>query len=341
MQNTNRKQLFVIAAVSLLLGAGYLLWHYVLFPPIHSEFSQALFKQRFAGEDRATSMRYHDGGKYLAIGMESGVIHLWDATQRETRLSMRAHQHRVSQLQFSRDGKQLFSNSYFESVTQLWDSKSGAHLASIADARGPVAQAPHKNLYLIANDDEFILYDLHKRQALPERYKAGESITALASNSTKSLIAVGTASGSIQLWQFNEQQGQLQAVLKQKIKPYATGNWLLALRFSADGQNLISANREGTVSEWRSANLSKLRDIPSTLRWVHQATFSEHSPWLSLAGTLDPSGGKAGKVELIDLTKGEALRFPARSNYAVAEMVSPLKMGLIAHGRRITGATLD
>ncbi|WP_043308057.1 WD40 repeat domain-containing protein [Pseudomonas sp. ML96] len=342
MQNHSRKLLLLILLLALLAGSAALLWRFILFPPIHPEFTQALFKQRFADGDRATSMRFHNASKRLLIGMESGQVHIWDATQREAHISLRAHQYRANQLLFSRDGSSFFSNSYFEDSTHLWDSESGKPLATIADARGPVALGPREDLYLIANNDgELMLYDLEQRQVLPERYKAMDSVTALASSPQGDLIAAGNASGSLQVWRVTEQDGRLHLSLLKESKPYETGNWILALGFSTDGQGLISANRQGGVSEWSTADLSKRRDIPSTLKWAHQATFADGMPWLALAGTLDPRGLKDGKIELIDLQKGEALRFPARSNFAVAEMLAPLRMGLIAHGRRITGATLD
>ncbi|MBC9252555.1 hypothetical protein A9179_20005 [Pseudomonas alcaligenes] len=342
MQNNRHRWLLSALFLLLLAGAAGLLWRFVLFPPIHPEFTQALFKQRFADGDRVASIRFHSASKHLLVGMESGLVHIWDATQREARISLRAHPNRTDQLQFSRDGSSFFSNSYFDDVTRLWDSESGELLATIPDARGPVAPGPREALYLIAGaHGELLLYDLEQRQLLAGRYKSLDGVTALASSPRGDLVAVGNASGAIQLWQVTEQGGQLQLNLKQERKPYETGNWLLALGFSADGQSLISANRQGTVVEWSSADLSKRRDIPSTLKWLHQATFADGMPWLTLAGTLDPRGLKDGKIELIDLTRGEALRFSARSNFAVAEMVVPLQLGLIAHGRRITGATLD
>ena len=341
MQNRSRKLLLAILLAALAVAFA-LLWRFVLFPPVHPEFIQTLFKQRLADGEHVVSMRFHNAGKRLLVGMESGRVDIWDATRREARISLQAHQYRANQLLFSRDGSSFFSNSYFEDVTHLWDSDSGALLASIPDARGPVAPGPREDLYLIAgHNGSLMLYDLEQLQLLPERYQSLDSVTALASSAQGDLVAVGNASGVLQLWQVTERDGHLHLALLRQSKPYETGNWILALGFSADGHSLISANRRGAVSEWSSADLSKRRDIPTTLQWAHQATFADGMPWLTLAGTLDPRGLKDGKMELIDLQKGEALRFPARSNYAVGELIEPLHIGLIAHGRRITGAILD
>lgn len=336
----SRRALLLSLLTLIVLCGGALLWRFVLLPPIHPEFAQMLFKQRFTGEDRAMSMRFHQASKRLLIGMESGAVHIWDATQRESHRSLQAHQYRVEHLQFSHDGNSFFSNSGFEDITRLWESDSGKLLATIANARGPAAQGPEDDLYLLGSDDGFLLYSLEQRRVLTGRKSSG-STTALAASSDTGMVAVGTASGSIQLWQFSKREDLIPLHLLGEIKPYEPGTWILALGFSQDGQHLISANRKGVVTEWNVPDLSKHRDLPSTLKWAHQATFADGMPWLSLAGTLDPRGTKEPKVELINLEKGEALRFKARSNYSVAEMIEPLSMGFIAHGRRITGATLD
>jgi hypothetical protein len=62
---------------------------------------------------------------------------------------------------------------------------------------------------------------------------------------------------------------------------------------------------------------------------VNWAAATPNEPWLLLAGTLEPDGRRNGKIELVDLRKGEALRFKANTNFPKAVLLPEVSLGLI------------
>lgn len=336
-----RFRLLICVLAAWLLGITALLaWRFV-YPPMHTEFAEALFKQRFEYEDRATVMRYHAGSKRLLIGMESGALHIWDATQKGARQKIKAHEYRVSNLQFSSDGSEFFSSSYFDNSTRVWHSQTGELLATIADTRGPIAPAPKQGLFVVDHGGSFAFYDLANRQLLPQKFKIDGSVTSIATNLRTGLMAFGTASGTIELWQFEDLNGNVGAHRLLQSKSYEIANWVIALQFNEDGTTLTSATRNAQVDVWDTKLLHKLRSLPTTLKLVQQASFAEDAPWLVLDGTLDPRGLKDGKAELVNLETGVAQRFRAYGNLSASTYIAALNMGLIAHGRRVTGAQVE
>jgi WD40 repeat protein len=95
------------------------------------------------------------------------------------------------------------------------------------------------------------------------------------------------------------------------------------------GKNLVSVATSGAVVEWDVATLQQKRALPTTLRHVSSASFTPNEPWVVLSGTMDSVGVRDGKVELVDLSKGEALRFKANTNMPTAVLLPEISVGLI------------
>ena len=87
--------------------------------------------------------------------------------------------------------------------------------------------------------------------------------------------------------------------------------------------------RSGEVAQWDTRTLKRQRVIPTTLRHVGWASAAVNEPWLLLAGTLEPEGLRNGKIELVDLRKGVALRFKANTNMPTAVLLPDASVGLI------------
>jgi WD40 repeat protein len=72
-------------------------------------------------QDGVRALAFSPDGRWLAAGSRSGMLHLWDLTQKTpTPISWPALKTRVFHLLFSRDGTALFAASDSENVVQRW-----------------------------------------------------------------------------------------------------------------------------------------------------------------------------------------------------------------------------
>ena len=316
----------------LLIVAGYLMLAACnLWPArIHPEFVTTFVDVNRHADDDATGVAFDPIHRVLAVGRESGRLELWDASQPNTRVIVDAHSLRTADIVIGSTDGIVLTSSGFDQRSRVWDIKTGKLVHEIEDAMGPAALSPVDGLYVVANDSNLLLYLHAQRKVLGEPLKIGGGATAIASDRASGLVAVGTASGTIHLLKLEGTGESRKLVLLREVQPYEVGTWLKALTFLDNGTRLFSVNvRPGEVAEWDTATMKRLRVLPSTLRSVHWASAQPNEPWLLLAGEMGPDGERGGKVELIDLRRGEALRYKANTTHPVAVILPEITTGLV------------
>jgi WD40 repeat protein len=190
----------------------------------------------------------------------------------------------------------------------------------------------------IAGDDGHVVVYDHARCALvgtPVPVSGG-TVTALGSDPESGLVVPGTSGGGLRVMRWNDADGAPQLRLLRQSSPYASGIWIQAVRLFDRGRRLISVSRTGEVAEWDSATLERRRLFPTTLRRVYQASFVPGEPWLVLSGTLSEESDD-GKVELLDLRTGFALRYKANTNLPVSTLLPEASFGLILQSGSVKG----
>ncbi|TKB94369.1 MAG: WD40 repeat domain-containing protein [Nitrospira sp.] len=274
---------------------------------------------------------HNDQWKHLVVGHESGAIDIWDATEARSKRQVKAHDYRANLISFTLDGKLFFSNSYFEESTKLWSAKTGELLLTIPETRGPVCATPDDDIYLITTSDSSTVrfFDLARKALLPETYTASGVVQTMAMDRESKQIAIGTASGTIEVWTFSRVGEQLNLKKTADAKPYSTGNWVVGLHFIPGGQRLYSVASSGVIDEWDSATLKKQRSLPATIR-IQSATFLQNTSLVALAGAVDKQGTQVGFVELISLSTGTANKFRANYNFPVIEFLPSLSSLMVA-----------
>jgi WD40 repeat protein len=313
---------------------------------IHKDFLQNFTKdsQETDGSfsSRVVTLKYNDKEKYLVVGHESGSIDIWDAKKARSKREIKAHEYRANQLAFSSDGNAFFSNSYFERSTKLWDARTGELLHSIPDMRGPVGATPNEQIYVIANSQHVRLFDYKRKLLLSEEYVCGGVVTALATDASSGQIAVGTASGTVEVWQFLENEGIPSLKMVSSANPYPIGDWVVGLQFSSSGNSLYSVARFGSIDEWVSKNRAmSRRSVPTILKHVHSAAFfGKKKELLALAGTEEKVGLGPGLVEVISLVTHESKTYRVNTNLAVVEFLPPLSSLIAAQSRSTKVYTL-
>lgn len=281
-------------------------------------------------ESLVVSLKYDDKEKYLVVGHESGKIDIWDAKKALSKREIKAHEHRANLIAFTSDGNSFFSNSYFETSTKLWSAKTGELLHSIPDTRGPVCATPSENIYLIANNEHIRFFDNERKLLFPEKYVSDGVVTAIAADNASEQIAIGTASGSIEIWQFSENKEEPSLRKISSVKPYDIGNWIVGLQFSSNGKNLYSVARSGSIDEWTVSTFEKRRSIGTVLKHIHSVAFLQASELLALGGTVDSVGVGASFVEVISLPTEISRMYIANTKLTVVEFIPPLALLIAA-----------
>jgi WD40 repeat protein len=269
-------------------------------------------------------LAYDGKGKYLVVGHESGNIDVWDAKEPRSKREIKAHDYRANWITFASDGSSFFSNSAFESSTKLWSLRTGELLHSIPDTRGPVGATPDESIYLVGHSSQIRIFDAETRALLPEKFESSGVVLVMALDVASQRIAVGTASGTIEIWKFSRDGGRPGLQKAMQAKPYPTGNWVVGLQFSPDGASLYSVARSGAIDEWTARSLERRRALSTTLRHIYSVAFYRNRELLALGGTEDAVGVGKGFVELISLTAGTSTTHRASNNLPVVEFLPPL-----------------
>jgi WD40 repeat protein len=273
------------------------------------------------------SLAYNEKEKYLLVGHESGSVEIWDAKEARSVREIKAHDGRANLLAFSSDGNAFFSNSYFENNTKLWNAQTGELLSTIPDTRGPVSITSDRRFYIIANSEELRIFDYGNKTLLPEKFRFSyDVVTTIAYDTSTDQVAIGTASGTIQILRFSMIKGKPTLESVSNANPYSMGNWVVGLQFSRNGRGLYSVARFGSIDEWSTQPLEIKRSLPTALRNIYSTAFMPNKGLLALSGTgehIYPFPG-AGIVEIFTLSSGIKSTFDMNSNYpGPVELLSP------------------
>lgn len=300
------------------------------------------FVQNFSNERQGTdgsfsnlvaNLAYNDKKQLLAVGFESGQIEIWDINKTHSKIGFKAHEYPASMISFTADGTALFSSSKFEESTKIWSVKSGALIQAIRKMKGPVGTTPNKNIYVVANGEYVSLYNLSREIIFPEKYPSGGLITAIATDVSSGLIAIGSESGTIEVWRYSESMGTKVLVKVSSVRAYSLGDWVVGLQFSSKGDSLYSVARFGAINEWAPETMEKRRTVPTAFKHIFSAAFYREEDMLSLAGNELKNSLGASAVEVISLATNESRIYPISTNFARVEILPPLSATIAVESR--------
>ena len=157
-------------------------------------------------------------------------------------ITLKGHADEVRSVAFSPDGKVLAS-SVRAGTVKLWDTETGANVATLEGAGGPVVFCPDgKMLASTGNVQEIKLWNLETQTAIMTlRGKAG-AVFDLAFSPDGTTLVSGEGFGTIKFW--DVATGENIATLKGH-----TGI-VFSVDFSSDGTRLASGSQDGTVLLW-------------------------------------------------------------------------------------------
>jgi WD40 repeat protein len=277
-------------------------------------------------------------GQRLAIGGDSGIIELWDATN-GTKLAAFRTGVRIAHLDFSAYGGML-AGTTFDGTIKLWSSITGAEIGTIKT--GPVTAAA--SLVAFSPDgqtlvsggigESTILWDTgsgHKRCALNER-----DLFAVAFSPDGKMLASGNFNHTITLWdpttgtQLRTLIGHADTIHFAALNPdglklaTASGDntiklWdlssnenvqtlkghddvVLSLAFSPDGKTLASESGDSAIKLWDVVvGTEKYNLSVGVGAFSLEVVFSPDSKMVA-------SGGPGDTIELWDVATGKKRR---------------------------------
>jgi WD40 repeat protein len=218
------------------------------------------------GATRALTFSPTDG-HLLAVGTwdDAGqpVADVWDANAGKRIRSLK-HEWDVQSLAFSPNGKLLASFDRTGRV-RIADWASGQNVTNFAvppirdTYAGVVVFSPDGRQLAIGEDyGRLRLLDLRTGAFVKLETRTAESINALAFSPTSELLAAGFgySEGTIGLW--DTRSGELWGQLTNHTDD------IMALAFTADGRQLLSASVDGTIRFWSAADRTELGVLRSS-----------------------------------------------------------------------------
>lgn len=120
----------------------------------------------------------------------------------------------------------------------------------------------------------------------------GEYVLTAAFSPDESIVATGSADGTVRLWDMSTGSKMTELV--------GHDDWVREVAFSPDGKTLASASDDGKVILWDVARRTASRTLTGHTDWVFCIAFSPDGKTLA-------SGARDGEVRLWDLSTGVAL----------------------------------
>lgn len=215
-------------------------------------------------------------GNWIASGDHQGLVRLWHTKvgdPAEAPIHLPGHWGRITHLVFTSDNQWLVSGAV-NSTVHLWK------LATTADPEAPLLLKADKGRFVtlaLSDDgrwlaiataghltpDVFVrLWDLQAKDVLSSFFDLPSyqgQVCSLAISRGGDRVATGNEDGIVRLWQVNNKSRSVVATTLRM-----QGDPVRALRFSSDGQTVVSAagrhNGKGTIRTWGISNGNSAND---------------------------------------------------------------------------------
>ncbi len=272
------------------------------------------------------SIAYSLDSLMLATGSEDKTVRVWDAYTGVHKYTLEEHTESVTSLAFSPDGNLLVTGSE-DGTIHIWDVRTGSHKSTLSlsteDRTVSVSSLtflPDGSKFISGTADGTIsVWETEirfgKHRCL-ETFGIGGGLAYMAFNLSGNLLAFGTNSGIIELWQIDSTQ-----IIGEEIRTFQlnTSNnrqyGVSSLAFSPDSRTLVSGDIDGNIHVWDTAEDQHFAAFKGHSSSVLSFVFKSDGDTLtsmSEDGTIvswDTSTGKRKTIFTEHLTKIKSLEY--------------------------------
>jgi WD40 repeat protein len=226
-------------------------------------------------EDEVNSVTFSPDNSLIASGSDDYTVWIWDARSLEKITCLVGHENIVKSVAFFPDGTRIASAS-FDCTVRIWDARTFEPLPGL-QCSGPVyaiAISPDSTRLALSEYTSGAEGILHAFNILTLAEQAHVNVSsglallwAIAFSPGGDLIASGTASGAIQVWDASN--------LNSIATIRGHHGHVTSIVFSSDGSQIISGSMDGTVRiQIVASSEEKLASIPGHNARVSQVVFS-------------------------------------------------------------------
>ncbi len=216
-------------------------------------------KQLHAHYGRVKSIRWSPNGTWLAAGYDdrSGngdfTVAIWDVSSGTIFYNLTGHTEGVWGVDWSPTGNRLVSVS-LDSTLKIWDAVTGTLEKTYTNHTGPIYDVHWASDGRIATASQDMTAKIWDANATPsdpviKEYVYTSPITAVSINPIRNWIAYGPTNGWIYIY-------DIATGLFSVDVPHADDHWIWTLRWSDDGDKLVSTSNsktgkgESTIAAW-------------------------------------------------------------------------------------------
>ncbi len=257
---------------------------------------------------------YSPNGFLLAIGSESGDIHVYDAETGREELGWKGHEGRVNALVFGPSGSTLATAGFVDGTARIWDAASGAELTRVDQAPSQGSAGRPCPLYRTNLSQAFDVTFSPDGTMLATGGWGGPSSTLIWDSATGDRLRVLAEDPKQDQWGRSADfspDGRLVAgegwddvfvwsVEDGHVVARMPEQQVTALAFSPDGRRLAAGSLDGELKMWDPRTGRQLDSLTGNLGQVLDLTFSPN-------GTRLATSSSDGTVRLWDVGTGRQM----------------------------------
>lgn len=244
----------------------------------------------------ASSVQFSPDGNFLAVGLKSGEIQVWNWQKEEMSFSLSGHSGKITRLLFSKNGRHLFSASNDQNVI-IWDLNSKKEIRKILAHSVPVEDIAVSNdertLVTGAGDESVRVWDLSSSSQKPVlEIPFPGKVLAVAISSDAEYIAAGGDTGILRQWIIRSKQPRTDVV------PVRERIW--NIKYINNDQTLFVAMDGGQTRNYTASQQNYLGEsISFEIPRVDGALIKSLGSDFRAESYSDPYGSGTGSVSIL------------------------------------------